>query len=133
WVLAELLLFVLVGATLNIHYAVMAGFSVIALIGLALLTRICGVFVCVLKTPLTIKERLFCATAYLPKATVQAAIGSIPLTQGLASGSIILTAAVIAILVTAPIGGFLIDISYRKLLEKVQCAYGHKSTYNSKI
>jgi NhaP-type Na+/H+ or K+/H+ antiporter len=120
WVLAELLLFVLVGATVNIRYAATAGVSVIALIFLALLIRICGVIVCVIKTPLNKKERLFCAMAYLPKATVQAAIGSIPLTQGVASGSIILTVAVIAILITAPLGGLLINISYKKLLEREQ-------------
>ncbi|GHV74656.1 potassium transporter [Spirochaetia bacterium] len=116
WVPAELLLFVLVGATVDISYAAKAGLSVLALIFIALLIRMCGVFVCVIKTPLTMRERLFCSAAYLPKATVQAAIGSIPLTQGVSAGSIILTVAVIAILITAPLGGFIIDASYKGLL-----------------
>ncbi|GHU52281.1 potassium transporter [Spirochaetia bacterium] len=117
WVLAELLLFVLVGATVDIRYAASAGLSVIVLIFLALLIRICGVFICAAKTQLNPRERLFCALAYLPKATVQAAIGSIPLIQGVSAGSIILTVAVIAILITAPLGGFIIDASYKKLLK----------------
>jgi NhaP-type Na+/H+ or K+/H+ antiporter len=120
WVLAELLLFVFVGAIVNINYARTAGIAVIALIILALLIRMCGVFICLINTKLNMKERLFCAMAYLPKATVQAAIGSIPLTQGVSAGSIILTVAVIAILFSAPLGGFLIDVNYKRLLKEEQ-------------
>ena len=116
WVAAELMLFVLVGATVDISYVAKAGIAVVALIFIALAIRICGVFVCLVKTKLSIKERLFCAIAYLPKATVQAAIGGLPLTAGVAAGNIILTAAVLAILITAPLGAIGIDASYQKLL-----------------
>lgn len=117
WVGAEILLFVLVGATVDIRYAVSAGFTAILVILGALLFRMVGVFVCLLKTKLTKKERLFCVFAYLPKATVQAAIGSIPLAMGLACGQIVLTVAVLAILITAPLGAMLVDYSYKRLLE----------------
>jgi len=116
WVGAEILLFVLVGATVNIEYALGAGLAAIAVILLALLFRMLGVFVCMIKTPLTTKERLFCMIAYLPKATVQAAIGSLPLAMGLPCGEIVLTVAVLAILITAPLGAFGIDMTYKKLL-----------------
>lgn len=116
WVGAEILLFVLVGATVNIEYALSAGLAAIAVILLALLFRMLGVFVCMIKTPLTTKERLFCMIAYLPKATVQAAIGSLPLAMGLPCGEIVLTVAVLAILITAPLGAFGIDMTYKKLL-----------------
>jgi solute carrier family 9B (sodium/hydrogen exchanger), member 1/2 len=122
WVGAEILLFVLVGATVNIEYALGAGLAAIAVILLALLFRMLGVFVCMIKTPLTTKERLFCMIAYLPKATVQAAIGSLPLAMGLPCGEIVLTVAVLAILITAPLGAFGIDMTYKKLLVQEESA-----------
>ena len=116
WVAAEIMLFVLVGATVDIQYAVAAGATAIVIILLALLFRMLGVFVCMTKTPLTWKERLFCMIAYIPKATVQAAIGSLPLAMGLPCGKIVLTIAVLAILITAPLGAFGIDATYKRLL-----------------
>jgi NhaP-type Na+/H+ or K+/H+ antiporter len=118
WVGAEILLFVLVGATVDIKYAVGAGLSAVAVILFSLLFRMAGVFVCMIKTQLTLKERVFCMIAYLPKATVQAAIGSLPLAMGLPCGKIVLTVAVLAILITAPLGAFGIDMTYKRLLEK---------------
>lgn len=118
WVGAEILLFVLVGATVDIKYSISAGvISILVVLG-ALIFRMVGVFICLIKTKLNKKERLFCMLAYMPKATVQAAIGSIALSLGLPCGQIVLTVAVIAIIITAPLGAFLIDISYKKLLEK---------------
>lgn len=116
WVAAELLLFVLVGATVDLHYAYAAGLSAVILIFGVLLFRMAGVWVCLFKTKLLFKERLFCVLAYMPKATVQAAIGSVPLSMGLSCGNIVLTVAVLAILITAPLGAFLIDLTYKKLL-----------------
>lgn len=116
WVAAELLLFVLVGATVDIQYAFASGAAAILLIFGVLLFRMAGVFVCLLKTPLTGKERLFCMIAYTPKATVQAAIGGLPLAMGLSCGRIVLTVAVLAILITAPLGAFLIEMLYKRLL-----------------
>ena len=118
WVAAELLLFVLVGATVDLHYAYAAGLSAVVLIFGVLLFRMAGVWVCLLKTELLFKERLFCMLAYMPKATVQAAIGSVPLSMGLSCGNIVLTVAVLAILITAPLGAFLIDLTYKKLLSR---------------
>ena len=118
WVGAEILLFVLVGATVDIKYAVAAGFAAVLLIFGVMIFRLSGVYVSLLKTPLTKKERVFCMIAYMPKATVQAAIGSIPLALGLSCGKIVLTVAVLAILITAPLGAFGVDISYKKLLEQ---------------
>ncbi len=118
WVGAEVMLFVLVGATVDIKYAVSAGLMVVVLIFGVLLFRMIGVFVCLLKTKLTVKERLFCMIAYSPKATVQAAIGGVPLAMGLGCGNIVLTVAVVAILITAPLGAFLIDLTYKKFLQK---------------
>lgn len=118
WVAAELLLFVLVGATVNIQYALASGVSAVIVIFLALIFRMLGVLVCVLGTKLSRKERAFCMIAYCPKATVQAAIGSIPLSMGLACGNIVLTVAVLAILITAPLGAFVIDSFYQKLLDR---------------
>lgn len=118
WVAAELLLFVLVGATVDLHYAYAAGLSAVILIFGVLLFRMAGVWVCLFKTKLFFKERLFCMLAYMPKATVQAAIGSIPLSMGLSCGNIVLTVAVLAILITAPLGAFLIDLTYKKLLSR---------------
>ncbi|HCR82701.1 MAG TPA: potassium transporter [Lachnospiraceae bacterium] len=118
WVAAELILFVLIGATVDISYAAKAGIAAVALIFIALAIRICGVFVCLIRTKLNVKERLFCAIAYLPKATVQAAIGGLPLAAGIAAGNTILTVAVLAILITAPLGAIGIDATYKKLLAK---------------
>ena len=118
WVAAEIFLFVLVGACVILPYAAKAGISTVILIFLVLLFRMAGVFVCLIKTNLNLKERLFCMLAYTPKATVQAAIGGIPLALGLACGETVLTAAVIAILLTAPLGALLIDKTYKKLLDR---------------
>lgn len=118
WVAAELLLFVLVGAAVDLHYAYAAGLSAIILIFGVLLFRMAGVWVCLFKTKLLFKERLFCMLAYMPKATVQAAVGSVPLSMGLSCGNIVLTVAVLAILITAPLGAFLIDLTYKKLLSR---------------
>lgn len=123
WVGAEVLLFVLVGACVNIFYALKAGVMAILLIFGVLLFRMLGVFICLLKTSLTKSERLFCMIAYCPKATVQAAIGSVPLTAGLECGQIVLTVAVLSILITAPLGAFLIEHTYKKWLKKEQRAY----------
>ena len=118
WVATELMLFVLVGATVDIRYIGKAGRGALALIFIALIIRICGVLISLIKTKLNAKERLFCAIAYLPKATVQAAIGGLPLVAGVSAGSTILTVAVLAILITAPLGAIGMDASYRKLLER---------------
>lgn len=116
WVGAEVVLFVLVGASVDIGYALSAGAGAVILIFGVLIFRIAGVFVCLTGTNLNMKERLFCMLAYTPKATVQAAIGSFPLAMGLSCGSIVLTVAVLAILITAPLGAFMIDLTYKKLL-----------------
>ena len=118
WVASEIFLFVLVGATVNITYLKNVGVKALILIAGALIFRMLGVFVCLLKTEFTGKERLFVMMAYTPKATVQAAIGGIPLSLGLACGDIVLTVAVLAIVLTAPLGAFAIDLSYKKLLLK---------------
>lgn len=118
WVAAEIFLFVLVGATVNITYLKNVGVKALMLIAGALIFRMLGVFVCLTKTEFSGKERLFVMMAYTPKATVQAAIGGIPLSLGLACGDIVLTVAVLAIVLTAPLGAFAIDLSYKKLLLK---------------
>ena len=118
WIAAEVMLFVLVGATVNIKYALGASIPAILLIMTVIVFRMVGVFLCLLGTSFSYKERLFCMIAYCPKATVQAAIGSIPLSMGLSSGNIILTVAVLSILITAPLGAFAIDFSYKKLLNR---------------
>ena len=118
WVAAEVFLFVLVGATVNIEYLGKIGAKAFVVIIGALIFRMFGVFVCLLGTSLQRKERLFAMMAYTPKATVQAAIGGIPLALGLACGDIVLTVAVLAIVFTAPLGAFAIDWSYKKLLNK---------------
>lgn len=118
WIFAEILLFVLVGAEVNLQYAAANFGPIIGVIALALLFRMAGVFVSVSFSALNMKEKLFCMIAYCPKATVQAAIGAIPLTMGLACGQTILTAAVLSILITAPLGAFLTDITYKKLLKR---------------
>lgn len=118
WVVAEIMLFVLVGASVNINYALNAGIKTVILILCVLLFRMLGVFGCLLKTKLSNKEKIFCMIAYTPKATVQAAIGGVPLAMGLDCGEIVLTVAVIAILITATLGAFGIDFTYKKLLDK---------------
>lgn len=118
WLAAEVILFVLVGAAVDIRYTLEAGAAAVAMIFLALLIRAIGVSLCLLGTALTKKERLFCIIAYLPKATVQAAIGSVPMAMGLSCGPIVLSVAVLAILITAPLGAIGMDRSYRKLLKK---------------
>lgn len=116
WIGAEVLLFVLVGAAVDIRYTMDAGTMAILMIFIALCFRAVGVSLCLLKTQLNFKERCFCIIAYIPKATVQAAIGSVPLAMGLACGQIVLSVAVLAILITAPLGAIGMDISYQKLL-----------------
>ncbi|WP_418425127.1 cation:proton antiporter [Blautia sp.] len=118
WVAAEVFLFVLVGATVNIEYLGKVGAKAFVVIIGALIFRMFGVFVCLLGTNLKRKEQLFAMMAYTPKATVQAAIGGIPLALGLACGDTVLTVAVLAIVFTAPLGAFAIDLSYKKLLNK---------------
>lgn len=116
WVGAEVMLFVLVGATVDIKYALSSGVSAVILIFGVLAFRMVGVCLCLIKTRLSRRERLFCMIAYTPKATVQAAIGGVPLAMGLACGEIVLTVAVVAILITAPLGAFFIDLTYKRLL-----------------
>ena len=118
WLAAEVLLFVLVGAAVDIRYTMNAGIVAVVMIGIALLFRAVGVMLCMVGTRLNVKERLFCIIAYLPKATVQAAIGSVPMAMGLSCGQIVLSVAVLAILITAPLGAIGMDASYQKLLEK---------------
>ena len=118
WIAAEVLLFVLVGAAVDIRYTLSAGAMAIAMIFIALAFRTVGVILCVLGTPLSAKERLFCVIAYLPKATVQASIGAVPLSMGLPCGKIILSVAVLAILITAPMGAIGIDVSQKRLLQQ---------------
>lgn len=116
WLAAEVILFVLVGAAVDIRYTLEAGIAAVAMIFATLIFRGIGVSLCLVKTPLSFKERLFCIIAYLPKATVQAAIGSVPLAMGLPCGKIVLSVAVLAILITAPLGAIGIDSAYKKLL-----------------
>lgn len=118
WVIAEILLFVLVGAEVNLNNAVVYGFSAVIYVLSALIFRMAGVFIALIKSSMTVKERFFCMLAYTPKATVQAAIGAVPLAMGLECGQLVLTVAVLAILITAPFGAFAVDISYKKLLDK---------------
>lgn len=118
WVAAEVFLFVLVGATVNIGYLGKVGVKALIVIIGALVFRMFGVFVCLLGTSLKRKERLFTMLAYTPKATVQAAIGGIPLALGFTCGDLVLTVAVLAIVLTAPLGAFAINLSYKKLLNR---------------
>ena len=118
WLGAEVLLFVLVGAAVDIRYTLKAGPMAVAMIFLALCLRAVGVLLCLVRTPLNRKERLFCVIAYLPKATVQAAIGSVPLAMGLPCGSMVLSVAVLAILITAPLGALGMDATCGQLLNK---------------
>ena len=120
WVAAEVFLFVLVGATVNIGYLSHVGLKAVVLICGAVIFRMAGVFVCLLGTDMNGKEKLFTMMAYTPKATVQAAIGGIPLALGFACGDVVLTVAVLAIVLTAPLGAFAIDSSYKKFLAKTK-------------
>ena len=118
WIAAEVILFVLVGAAVDIRYTMGAGLAALGMIILALFFRAIGVSVCLLGTQLSFKERVFCVIAYLPKATVQAAIGSVPLAMGLPCGQIVLSVAVLAIIITAPLGAFGMDMTYQRFLVK---------------
>lgn len=118
WLAAEVILFVLVGAAVDIRYTLSAGLAAVLMIFIGLIFRSIGVAICLLGTSITWKERIFCMTAYLPKATVQAAIGSVPLAMGLPCGQIVLSVAVLAILITAPLGTIGIDLTYKHLLQK---------------
>ena len=118
WLGAEIFLFVLVGIAVDLKYALEAGVVVILLVSLALVFRMMGVAISLVKTKLNKKERLFCAVAYTPKATVQAALGTVPLAMGLPCGEIVLAVAVISILLTAPFGAICVDNLYKKLLSK---------------
>ncbi|MCR5432282.1 MAG: cation:proton antiporter [Lachnospiraceae bacterium] len=120
WLGAEILLFVLVGAAVDIRYTTNAGVRALVMILIALVFRSIGVLLCLIGTKLNRKERIYCVIAYLPKATVQAAIGSIPLALGLTCGNIVLSVAVLSILVTAPLGAIGMDMSYKKLLKKLK-------------
>ena len=118
WLAAEVLLFVLVGAAVDIRYTLNAGIAAVLMILFALIFRAAGVALCLAGTTMTWKERMFCMIAYLPKATVQAAIGSVPLAMGLPCGQMVLSVAVLAILITAPLGALGIDLSYKRILTK---------------
>ena len=118
WIAAEVVLFVMVGAAVDIRYTAIAGGAAVVMILLALIFRAAGVCVCMAGTALNKKERLFTVIAYLPKATVQAAIGSVPMAMGLSCGQIVLSVAVLAILITAPLGAIGMDMTYRRLLKR---------------
>ncbi len=118
WLAAEVILFVLVGAAVDIRYTLDAGLAAVAMIFIALIFRSFGVWLCTVKTSLALKERAFCVIAYLPKATVQAAIGSVPFAAGLPCGKIVLSVAVMAIIITAPLGAFGMDLTYKKFLRR---------------
>ena len=118
WIAAEVVLFVMVGAAVDIRYTAAAGGAAVVMILLALIFRAAGVCVCMAGTALNKKERLFTVIAYLPKATVQAAIGSVPMAMGLSCGQIVLSVAVLAILITAPLGAIGMDVTYRRLLKR---------------
>lgn len=117
WLAAEVILFVLVGAAVDIRYTLEAGLGAVLMIAIGLIFRSVGVWICMLGTALNRKERLYCVIAYLPKATVQAAIGGIPLSLGLPCGNIVLSVAVLSILITAPLGAIGMDASYKRLLQ----------------
>jgi len=123
WVGAEVLLFVLVGATVDLNYALQAGSEALAIVVIGLIFRMTGVWISLIKTVLNFKERAFVMMAYTPKATVQAAIGGIPLALGLAAGNQILTVAVLSILITAPLGALCIDYFYPRFLKKEESSY----------
>lgn len=119
WLAAEVILFVLVGAAVDIRYTMQAGLMAVLMILIALIFRSVGVLVCLIGTKLNRREKLYCMIAYLPKATVQAAIGSVPLSLGLPCGNIVLSVAVLSILITAPLGAFGMDFTYKKLLNSL--------------
>ena len=123
WIAAEVMLFVLVGAAVDVRYTLSAGGMAVLMIFIALTFRAVGVCLCLLGTELNAKEHIFCVIAYLPKATVQAAIGSVPLSLGLPCGKIVLSVAVLAILITAPLGAIGIDRSYKKNLKYLRLSY----------
>ena len=127
WLAAEVILFVLVGAAVDICYTLDAGLAAVAMIFVALIFRSFGVWLCTVKTSLTLKERAFCVIAYLPKATVQAAIGSVPFAAGLPCGKIVLSVAVMAIIITAPLGAFGMDFTYKKFLSREEAIEKIKS------
>ncbi len=116
WILAEIMLFVLIGTEVNIQYAITSGFLPVVLIIISVLFRCSGVMISLLKTNILLRERLFCAISYIPKATVQAAIGGVPLALGFAYGQLALSLAVVSIILTAPLGAILIDKTHKKLL-----------------
>lgn len=118
WIAAEVMLFVLVGAAVDVRYTLDAGAAAVFMIAIALVFRAAGVCLCLAGTKLNRKERLFSVIAYLPKATVQAAIGSVPLAAGLACGQLVLSVAVLSILITAPLGAVGMDLTYKRCLEK---------------
>lgn len=127
WVIAELFLFVLVGCEVNLEYAFSnEGLMLIPVILIAMVFRMGAVFVCTMKTKMNLKERIYCAIAYSPKATVQAAIGGVALGKGIGCGQLILNGAVWAIMITAPIGAFMMDLSYKLLLNKNESHVAHK-------
>lgn len=117
WLFAEIMLFVLVGATVDLEYVKSAGIAPVIMIAAALIFRAVGVNLSLIKSKLNFKEKLFCTAAYMPKATVQAAIGAVPLSMGLACGNIVLTVAVLSILITAPLGAIIIDNTYKRVLK----------------
>ncbi len=119
WLATEIILFVLVGAAVDIRYTLNAGLMALLMILIALVFRSVGVLICLIGTNLNRKEKLYCVIAYLPKATVQAAIGSVPLSLGLSCGNIVLSVSVLSILITAPLGAFGMDFTYKKLLQSI--------------
>jgi len=127
WVFAELLLFVLVGAQVNIHVAWDAGLAGTLVILAGLVFRSIGTYLSLVGTPLTVKEKLFCVVAYIPKATVQAAIGAVPLAAGIPAGEVILAVAVLSILLTAPLGAVGIMLVGEKVLD-----HSERSSYRFK-
>ncbi|NCA66875.1 MAG: sodium:proton antiporter [Clostridia bacterium] len=122
WVAAEVVLFVLVGAAVDIKYIYISGIAAMLVILGALIVRTAGVLLSLIKSGLNLKEQFFCSIAYIPKATVQAAVGAIPLALGVASGNIILSVAVLSIIITAPLGAILIDLTYKKMLQPPKLA-----------
>ncbi len=119
WLATEIILFVLVGAAVDIRYTLNAGLMALLMILIALVFRSVGVLICLIGTNLNRKEKLYCVITYLPKATVQAAIGSVPLSLGLSCGNIVLSVSVLSILITAPLGSFGMDFTYKKLLQSI--------------
>ncbi|MFA7577841.1 MAG: cation:proton antiporter, partial [Candidatus Muiribacteriota bacterium] len=117
WIFAEILLFVLIGAQVNVGVGLSAGFKGLLIIAIGLIARSTGVIISTIGSGLNFKEKIFCCFSYIPKATVQAAVGAIPLAAGVASGEIILAIAVLSIIITAPLGSFLIKNSAKRLLE----------------